>query len=107
MRAVKEFIREIIAMAIHPDEHISEIAIALLDRHASTDGLRPIDALIAATTLREDGTLVTANHKYFKNNRLGRPEVRTVNCLTERLPPNGINSEVYRQVQQTRNHIQQ
>ena len=66
LRAVKEFIRENIASVIHPDEYISEKAIALLEAHASTDGLRTIDALVAATTLREDGTLATANHKHFK-----------------------------------------
>lgn len=65
-RAVKQFIRENIATVIHPDEYISEKAIALLEGHASADGLRTIDALVAATTLREDDTLVTANHKHFK-----------------------------------------
>ena len=66
LRAVKEFIRENMAGVIHPDEQISEKAIALLEGHASTDGLRTIDALVAATALREDEELVTANHKHFK-----------------------------------------
>lgn len=66
LRAVKEFIRENIAGVIHLDEGISEKAITLLEGHASADGLRTIDALVAATALREDGTLVTANHKHFK-----------------------------------------
>ncbi len=66
LRTVKEFIRENIAGVIHPDEDISEKAIALLEGHASTDGLRTIDALVAATALREDGILVTANHQHFK-----------------------------------------
>lgn len=66
VRAVKEFLRENIAGVIHPDERISEKAIALLEGHASADGLRTVDALIAATALREDETLVTANHKHFK-----------------------------------------
>jgi len=65
-RAVKEFIRENIATVVHPDEHISEKAIALLEGHASADGLRTIDALVAATALQEDDTLATANHKHFK-----------------------------------------
>ncbi len=66
VRAVKEFLRENIAGVIHPDERISEKAIALLEGHASADGLRTVDALIAATALQEDETLVTANHKHFK-----------------------------------------
>jgi len=66
LSAVKEFLRENIAGVIHPDEHISEKAIVLLEGHASPDGLRTIDALVAATALREDDTLVTANHKHFK-----------------------------------------
>ncbi len=60
LREVKDFIRENIAAAIHPDEYISEMAIALLEGHASTDGLRTNDALVAATAPREDDTLVTA-----------------------------------------------
>jgi predicted nucleic acid-binding protein len=66
LREVKDFIRVNIATVIPPDEHISERAIALLEGHASADGLRTIDALVAATALREDDTLVTANHKHFK-----------------------------------------
>jgi hypothetical protein len=66
LRDVKNFIRENIAAIIHPDDSISEKALALLEGHASADGLRTIDALVAATALREDGTLVTANHKHFK-----------------------------------------
>ena len=66
LRTVKEFIRENIAGVIPPDEDISEKAISLLEGHAAADGLRTIDALVAATALREDDTLVTANHKHFK-----------------------------------------
>jgi predicted nucleic acid-binding protein len=66
LRAVKEFIRDNIAGVIHPDERISEKAITLLEGHALPDGLRTVDALVAATALREDDTLVSANHKHFK-----------------------------------------
>lgn len=66
LREVKAFIRENIADVIHPDERISEKAIALLEGHATVDGLRTIDALLAATALREDDTLITANQKHFK-----------------------------------------
>jgi len=76
LRAVKEFIRVNITDVIHPDEHISEKAIALLEAHASADGLRTVDALVAATALREDDTLATANHKHFK--KIAGLEVRKV-----------------------------
>lgn len=66
LRTVREFIRENISNVLHPDEPISEKAIALLEGHASTDGLRTIDALIAATALREGQMLATANHKHFR-----------------------------------------
>jgi hypothetical protein len=66
LREVKAFLRENIARVVHPDEAISQKAIALLEGHASADGLRTIDALLAATALREDDALVTANHKHFK-----------------------------------------
>lgn len=66
LRAVKAFIRENIADVIHPDERVSEKAIALLEGHASADGLRTIDALIAATALLEDDELATANYRHFR-----------------------------------------
>jgi predicted nucleic acid-binding protein len=66
LRAVKEFIRDNLSGVIHPDERISEKAITLLEGHASADGLRTVDALVAATALREDDTLVSANYKHFK-----------------------------------------
>ena len=66
LRMVKAFLRQNIALTIHPDERISERAILLLERHAATDGLRTVDALMAATALHEDDTFATSNHKHFK-----------------------------------------
>jgi hypothetical protein len=66
LRWLKEFISGNIADVIHPDERISDKAIALLEGHASSDGLRTVDALVAATALRVDATLVTANYKHFR-----------------------------------------
>lgn len=66
LRIVKEFMRDNIAVTIHPDERISERAILLLERHAATDGLRTRDALMAASALHEDDRLATSNHKHFK-----------------------------------------
>ncbi len=66
LRAVKEFIRDNIAGVVHPDDRISEKAITLLEGYALADGLRTVDALVAATALREDDTLVSSNYKHFK-----------------------------------------
>jgi predicted nucleic acid-binding protein len=57
--------RDNIAGVIHPDERISGKAISLLEGYASTGGLRKVDALVAATALHEDETLVNANLKQF------------------------------------------
>lgn len=44
---------------------ISERAMALIDAHALADGLQLADALIAATALEHDLTLITGNTKHF------------------------------------------
>jgi hypothetical protein len=44
---------------------ISERAMALIDVHALADGLRLADALIAATALEHNLTLLTGNTKHF------------------------------------------
>ncbi|MEK6681755.1 MAG: PIN domain-containing protein [Nitrospirota bacterium] len=67
IRIVKRFIKENFSSIIHPDEKISEKAVLLLERYALSDGLKTIDALIAASALTEDITLATANFKHFKN----------------------------------------
>lgn len=44
---------------------ISDRAMALIDAHALADGLQLADALIAATALEHDLTLLTGNTKHF------------------------------------------
>ena len=46
-------------------EIICERAMRLIDRHALSDGLQLGDALIAATALEHEWTLLTANFKHF------------------------------------------
>jgi predicted nucleic acid-binding protein len=41
--------------------------------HAKSDGLLPMDALIAATALNEGITLSTKNKKTFREHRRARP----------------------------------
>jgi predicted nucleic acid-binding protein len=45
---------------------ISHRAMQLLEAHAARDGLRVIDALIAATALQCDATLATANVRHYR-----------------------------------------
>lgn len=66
LKTLKTFFRENISNMVHPDDKISGKAIDLLEHHALSDGLRTVDALIAASALIKDAPLVTANWKHFK-----------------------------------------
>ena len=65
-RQVKAFISENISLVIHPDEIISRRAIALLEHHAFSHGLRVVDAIIAASALETVSSLATANVKHYR-----------------------------------------
>lgn len=67
LKSVKEFIRLNFSKIIYPDEKISEKAIGLLEHHAMSDGLRTVDALVAASALSHKAQLATANYKHFKS----------------------------------------
>ncbi len=67
LKAVKEFMKENFSVLIHPDEKISEKAMALLEKHSLPDGLRTVDALIAASALLRGASLATSNDKHFRN----------------------------------------
>jgi len=67
LKGVKEFIRLNFPDIIYPDERISEKAIWLLEHYALSDGLRTVDALIAASAVSHKAALATANFKHFKN----------------------------------------
>jgi hypothetical protein len=67
LKSVKEFVRLNFPKIIYPDEGISEKAILLLERYALADGLRTVDALIAASAVSHKATLATANYKHFKS----------------------------------------
>ena len=45
---------------------ITGLAYSLLRRYAKSDGLRTFDALIAATAIAENFTLVSSNRKHFQ-----------------------------------------
>jgi predicted nucleic acid-binding protein len=65
-RLVKAFVTDNISFIIHPDEIISRRAIALLEQHTFSHGLRLVDALIAATALENGSSLATANVKHYR-----------------------------------------
>jgi predicted nucleic acid-binding protein len=65
-RDVKAFIAENISLVIHPDEIICRRAIALLEQHAFSHGLRVVDAIIAASALETASSLATANVKHYR-----------------------------------------
>jgi len=65
-RQVKAFISENISLVIHPDEIISRRAIALLEHHAFSHGLRVVDAIIAASALETASSLATANVRHYR-----------------------------------------
>ena len=48
------------------DEQISNLALGLLEKYTLSHGLLILDALIAATAMRYDLTLVTGNLKHFR-----------------------------------------
>ena len=66
LKTLRTFFRENISDMLHPNDKISEKAIDLLEHHALSEGLRTVDALIAASALINDAPLVTANWKHFK-----------------------------------------
>jgi predicted nucleic acid-binding protein len=65
-REVKAFVSENFSLVIHPDEIISRRAIALLEQHAFSHGLRVVDAIIAASALETPAALATANVKHYR-----------------------------------------
>jgi predicted nucleic acid-binding protein len=65
-RHVAVFVSANLAAVIHPDEAISRRAIRLLERHALRDGLRVVDAIIAATALEAGTGLATANVRHYR-----------------------------------------
>ena len=65
-REVKAFISENISLVVHPDEIISRRAIALLEHHAFSHGLRVVDAIVAASALETASSLATANVKHYR-----------------------------------------
>ncbi|HYJ16390.1 MAG TPA: type II toxin-antitoxin system VapC family toxin [Candidatus Limnocylindria bacterium] len=66
IRAVKLFVSENFTQVLYLKETVCRLASDLLERHALPNGLRVVDALIAASTLNTNGSLATANLKHYR-----------------------------------------
>ena len=66
LRTARDFVRKLEMRLLPVNEAISYRAVALIEKHAPGDGLQLADALIAATALEYDETLVTGNVRHFR-----------------------------------------
>lgn len=66
VREIEGFLRAIFSQVIPLEESISSLGVRLMRRHAGPDGLRPADALIAATALARRQPLATANVRHYR-----------------------------------------
>ena len=66
LKTARDFVRKLEMRLVTVNEAISFSAVALIEKHAPGDGLRLGDALIAATALEHDETLVTGNIRHFR-----------------------------------------
>jgi hypothetical protein len=64
---VKAFVLRNIAAILHPNGSVSRTALGLLEKHASSDGLRVVDAMIAAACLEEGYALASGNEKHYRS----------------------------------------
>lgn len=62
---VQAFVAENISRILHPRTSVSEKAIHLISEYSLSNGLRVIDAMVAATALLHKARLATGNKKHF------------------------------------------
>jgi len=66
LRTARDFVRKLELRLLPVTEAISYRAVALIEKHSPGDGLQLGDALIAATAIEHDETLVTGNLRHFR-----------------------------------------
>lgn len=66
IREVKLFVSENFAQVLYLNETVCRRAGDLIDRHALPNGLRVVDALIAASAMDKNASLATANLKHYR-----------------------------------------
>lgn len=64
LRFAKQFLGSIKILPI--DEQLSKLSLELLERYTLSHGLIILDALIAATAIKHNLTLITGNVKHFE-----------------------------------------
>jgi predicted nucleic acid-binding protein len=66
MARVKAFTSANFSVVFYPDESTIHRATRLLEEHALPDGLRVVDALLAASALNADCAFATANVRHYR-----------------------------------------
>jgi predicted nucleic acid-binding protein len=66
LKTARDFVCKLEIRLLPVTEVIGNRALALIERHAPSDGLQLGDALIAATALEHDDTLFTGNVRHFR-----------------------------------------
>ena len=66
MRSIRSLFQETGFRILPITEQIGYSAAAFIEEHAVSDGLRVVDALIAATAVESGQVLATANHRHFR-----------------------------------------
>jgi predicted nucleic acid-binding protein len=66
LKTARDFVRKLELRLLPVNESTSYRAVALIEKHTPGDGLQLGDALIAATALEYDETLVTGNIRHFR-----------------------------------------
>lgn len=67
IKEIGAFLAANIPLVVHPDRAASEMAIRLLSRYALFQGLRTVDALLAATAITSEVSLATGNWRHFQS----------------------------------------
>jgi len=66
LKVARDFVRKLELRLLPVTEAISYKAVSLIEKHAPSAGLQLGDALIAATALEHDETLVIGNIRHFR-----------------------------------------
>jgi predicted nucleic acid-binding protein len=66
LRTTRNFVSKLEIRLLPITEPIGYRAVTLIEKHSAGDGLHLTDALIAATALEHDDTLLTGNVRHFR-----------------------------------------
>lgn len=66
VREMDRMFEAVFSRVLPVDESVSSLALRLMKRWGSSHGLRPVDALVAATALAKRQVLATGNARHFQ-----------------------------------------